>query len=106
MSHKLTLPKSPTVACIPALAQKAPIPPSVFDALPDSAYVREADLVRSPKRPDRPALLPFSAPTLWRKVKDRSFPAPTRLSPGVTGFQVGSVRAWLANCAANVGATK
>lgn len=40
-----------------------------FDALPDSAFIRESQLVQSPKRPDSPAPLPFSAPTLWRKVK-------------------------------------
>ena len=35
--------------------------PSVFDALPNSAYVREAQLVQSPTRPDGTAPLPFSA---------------------------------------------
>lgn len=34
--------------------------PSIFDALPDSAFIREAQLVQSPKRPDSPA------PTLQR----------------------------------------
>ncbi len=45
----------------------------VFDALPDSAWLRESQLVRSPKNPDSAiAPLPFSAPTLWRKVKDEA----------------------------------
>ncbi len=47
-----------------------------FDTLPDSAFIRESQLVQSPKRPDTPAPLPFSAPTLWRKVKAGTFPAP------------------------------
>ncbi len=69
---------------------------SIFDALPDSGYVRESQLVQSPKRPSGTAPLPFSAPTLWRKVKAGTFPAPVKLSSRVTGFQVGAVRAWMA----------
>ena len=68
---------------------------SVFDALPNSAYIREAQLVQSYKRPDYPAPLPFSAPTLWRMVKAHNFPAPVRLSPAVTAWKVGDVRAWI-----------
>lgn len=40
-------------------AQKATFHQSVFDALPDSAFIREAQLVQSPKRPDTPVPLPF-----------------------------------------------
>lgn len=66
-----------------------------FDALPDSAFIREAQLVQSPKRPDTPAPLPFSAPTLWRKVKAGTFPTPVKLSERVTAWNVGAVRAWM-----------
>ena len=68
-----------------------------FDTLPDSAFIREAQLVQSPKRPDTPAPLPFSAPTLWRKVKAGTFPAPVKLSERVTAWNVGAVRAWIAS---------
>ena len=68
---------------------------SVFDALPDSAFIREAQLVQSPKHPDRPAPLPFSAPTLWRMAAAGKFPKPVRLSQRVTAWNVGAVRAWL-----------
>lgn len=82
-----------------AVEQDAPIAsadiPS-FDDLADSAFIREAQLVRSPKRPQRPAPLPFSAPTLWRKVRNQSFPKPHRLSDRVTAWRVGDVRAWIA----------
>ena len=71
--------------------------PSIFDALPDSAFIREAQLVQSPKRPSSPAPLPFSAPTLWRKVKAGTFPKPHRLSERVTAWKVGDVRAWIAS---------
>ena len=67
-----------------------------FDTLPDRAFIREAQLVQSPKRPDTPAPLPFSAPTLWRKVKAGTFPQPVKLSDRVTAWNVGAVRAWLA----------
>lgn len=67
-----------------------------FDALPDSAFIREAHLVPSPKRPGIPAPLPFSGPTLWRKVRAGTFPKPSKLSERVTAWRVGDVRAWLA----------
>ncbi|MGQ0728900.1 helix-turn-helix transcriptional regulator [Acidovorax sp.] len=66
-----------------------------LDTLPDSAFIREAQLVQSPKRPDATAVLPFSAPTLWRKVKAGTFPKPHRLSDRVTAWKVGDVRAWI-----------
>lgn len=94
MSHKLTAPKTPIASSIPA--QKATIHQSVFDALPDSAWLRESQLVRSSKNPDSAiAPLPFSAPTLWRMVKLGKFPKPTKLSARVTAWQAGQVRAWM-----------
>lgn len=68
---------------------------SVFDQLPDSAYLREAQLVQSPKRPNSTAPLPFSAPTLWRKVREGTFPAPHKLSKRVTAWKVSQVREWM-----------
>ena len=79
---------------IPAL--KATIHQSVFDAMADGAYIREALLVPSPKRPGVAAPLPFSAPTLWRKVREGTFCKPYKLSSRVTCWKVGEVRAWLA----------
>lgn len=76
-------------------AEPAVITPSVFDHLPDSAFIRESQLVQSPKRPDSTAPLPFSAPTLWRKVKAGTFPKPHRLSERVTAWKVADVRKWI-----------
>lgn len=77
--------------------------PSGFDALPDAAWVRQSQLVRNPSRPDAPVLLPFSSATLWRKVRDGSFPQPTSFGAGgpgpggrITAWRVGDIRAWLA----------
>ena len=79
------------------MTQKTPS----FDDLSDSAYIRESQLVQSTKRPNNPVPLPFSAPTLWRKVKAGTFPKPKKLSERVTAWQVGEVRAWLqSHCAA------
>ena len=94
MSSKPTAPKTPIASSIPA--QKATVHQSVWDALPDSAYVREAQLVQSRKRPGSTAPLPFSAPTLWRKVKAGTFVKPVKLSARITAFNVGAVRAWIA----------
>lgn len=69
-----------------------------FDALPDGAYVRVAQLVQRAERGGVCGPLPFSAPTLWRKVKEGSFPKPIKLSSRVTAWRVGDVRAWLASC--------
>ena len=72
-----------------------------FDTLPDGAFIRQSQLVQSPKRPDTPAPLPFSAPTLWRKVKAGTFPKPVKLSERVTAWKVGDVRAWINQHTAN-----
>lgn len=58
-------------------------------ALPDTGYVRQSQLIA--------AILPFSAPTLWRKVKAGSFPAPVKLSRRVTAWKVEDIRQWLAS---------
>lgn len=94
MSPKPKPVQTPIAASIPA-QKPAPTIPS-FDTLPDSAFMREAQLVQSHKRPDTPAPLPFSAPTLWRKVKAGTFPKPVKLSERVTAWKVGEVRAWMA----------
>lgn len=55
--------------------------------LPVDGFIRQAQLI--------PDVVPFSPATLWRKVKDGSFPAPVKLSPRVTAWRVEDVRAWL-----------
>lgn len=67
-----------------------------FDDLPDSALVRQSQLVRDPKHPTRPAPLPFSASTFWRRVQEGTFPKPVKLGERITCWRVRDVRAWLA----------
>ena len=86
----------------PSTGKPQTISASIFDALPDSAFIREAQLVQSPKRPQTPAPLPFSAPTLWRKVAAGTFPKPIKLSRRVTAWNVGAVRQWIAQQSAAV----
>lgn len=87
---KKTQPTAPTAPT----PQAAPAP--AFDQLPDCALLRESQLVPSPKRPGAMALLPFSAPTLWRKVKAGDFPRPLKLGPRITAWRCGDIRQWLA----------
>lgn len=64
-----------------------------FDALSGNAFVREAEMVRTESNPT--GLLPFSSHTLWRKVREGSFPHPLKLAPRVTAWRVSDVRSWM-----------
>lgn len=66
-----------------------------FDALPDSAFIRESQLVQCPKRPGVPAPLPLCTPTLWRMEKAGTVLKAIELSERVTAWKVGFVRAWI-----------
>lgn len=59
-----------------------------FDELPDSAFIRLNQLLSN-------AVVPFSATTAWRRVRDGTFPEPVRISPQVTAWRVGDIREWL-----------
>ncbi|CAB5280185.1 hypothetical protein IST455A_00992 [Burkholderia multivorans] len=49
-------------------------------------YLRASQLVKE-------RYVPFSAPTLWRKVKDGSFPAPLKFN-GMSAWPLSVIRAW------------
>lgn len=51
------------------------------------AYVRQSQLI--------PGVLPFSVATLWRKVKNGTFPQPVKLSERITAWRAEEVRQWL-----------
>jgi len=59
-----------------------------FDELPDSAFLRLNQLLST-------AVIPFSASTAWRRVREGTFPQPIRVSHKVTAWRVGEIRAWL-----------
>ena len=54
-----------------------------FDSLPNSAHVR---------LPVVKALNACSGATVWRRVKDGGLPPPRKLSPNVSGWNVGELR--------------
>lgn len=57
-----------------------------YETLPADALLRERELL---------PVLPYSAPTLWRRVKSGDFPQPTRLEGRITCWRWGDVRTWL-----------
>lgn len=63
---------------------------------PVVGFIRQADLV--------PGMVPFSAATLWRKVKSGEFPAPVKLSARVTAWRLEDVYAWMQSRTAAGGA--
>lgn len=60
---------------------------STFDHLPDTGYLRQAQLI--------PNVVPFSSATLWRKCKSGHFPSPVKLSERISAWRVSEVRKWL-----------
>lgn len=54
--------------------------------LPETGFVRQRLLLR---------FVPFSKSTLWRRVKTGEFPAPVRLSTGITAWKAEEVRSWI-----------
>ncbi|MGD1327035.1 helix-turn-helix transcriptional regulator [Pandoraea pnomenusa] len=49
-------------------------------------YIRPSQLIKE-------RFVPFSAPTLWRKIKSGNFPAPTKIN-GITAWPLSVIRAW------------
>ena len=83
-------------------------------SLQPGLYLREAQLLgRKPITPEQAAankaaqrrnrrprkgtagILPFSSATLWTKVKAGDFPAPVKLSAGVSAWRSEDVERWL-----------
>lgn len=60
--------------------------PIQFHNLPDNALLREREIL---------PVLPWSQPTLWRRVKSGHFPQPIRLEGRITCWRWGDVRQWL-----------
>ena len=77
-----------------------PVSPNWFDQTPDSAYLRERQLLGDTRDPNCPRLLPVSRATLWRMVREGRFPAPHKLGPNTTAWQCGDVRRYLLERAA------
>ncbi|WP_326540511.1 helix-turn-helix transcriptional regulator [Pseudorhodoferax sp.] len=57
-------------------------------ALPATGFVRQNLLLR---------FIPFSKSTLWRRVNAKLFPAPVRISEGVTAWRAEDLHQWIAD---------
>lgn len=53
----------------------------------NSGFLRQSQLI--------PSVIPFSPATLWRKVKDGTFPTPVKLSERITAWRVQDIRDWM-----------
>ena len=98
MSHKPKAQRAAIASAIPEQKYSPAIP--LFDRLADSAFVREAKLVRSPKRPEAAAPWPISSASYWRRISEGLLPTPIKLSARVSVQRVGECRAIAAAWAA------
>jgi predicted DNA-binding transcriptional regulator AlpA len=57
-------------------------------------YIRINDLATVS---GREGLLPASPATIWRKVKEGSFPKPVKLGERITAWHMDDIEAWLAD---------
>jgi prophage regulatory protein len=48
------------------------------------------------RKPQVLARVPWSDTTLWRRVKDGTFPKPVRISPNCVAWREADVEAWIA----------
>jgi len=70
--------------------------PIAISSLPAAGFVRQSHLI--------PGIVPFSAATLWRRVKAGDFPQPVKLSARVTAWRCEDVHAWMQSRIADGGA--
>ena len=61
---------------------------TTFNDLPDMAMIQVRPLVNF-------KVLPYSATTIWRKCRKGEFPAPIKMSSGITAWRVGDIRKYL-----------
>lgn len=76
----------PTTISPSAVATAALNASTTAPVLPEIGFVRQPLVL---------ALVPFSKSTLWRRVQARTFPAPLKLSPGVTVWRAEDIRQWI-----------
>jgi len=65
--------------------------PIDFTTLPDSAMIRQRDLLR---------VVGISATSIWRRCAAGTFPKPIKLGEKTTAWRWGDVRKWLEEVAA------
>lgn len=63
-------------------------PNITFNELPNEALIQIRPLINY-------KVVPYSATTIWRKSRSGEFPSPIKISPGITAWRVGEIRAYL-----------
>ena len=64
------------------------------NSLPETGYLRIAQIVGNPKRkPQIPPIIPVSKSTWWAGVRSGRFPKPVKLGPRITVWKVSDIRA-------------
>jgi prophage regulatory protein len=64
-----------------------------FDTLSDETRLRLSQFAHS--KTNETPLIPASATTIWRWVKQGSFPKPQKLGARCTAWRLGDLRDWL-----------
>jgi predicted DNA-binding transcriptional regulator AlpA len=54
--------------------------------LPATGFIRLSQLL---------TFIPISSATIWRRVRDKTFPNPIKLGPRTTAWKAEDVRAWI-----------
>jgi predicted DNA-binding transcriptional regulator AlpA len=67
--------------------------PMRFDDLPDAAMIQIRPLIDF-------KVVPYSATTIWRKCRSGEFPAPIKVSAGITAWRIGDIRKYLVEISA------
>lgn len=65
---------------------QSPAAPISAVVLPHTGFLRQPQVL---------ALVPISKSTLWRRIQARTFPAPIKLSAGVTVWRAEDIREWI-----------
>lgn len=60
---------------------------NISQELPKTGFLRQPEIIPKP--------IPFSPATLWRKVKDGTFPAPVKLSERITAWRAEDIHDWM-----------
>lgn len=61
-----------------------------FDNLPNEAFLRQSQLINT-------GIVPFSASTLWRRIKEGRFPLPIKMGDQIVAWRVADIRKWISD---------
>lgn len=65
-------------------------------SIPYTGFLRLKQLVGNPDAsPPIPPLVPIGRTSLWRKVKNGTFPKPVKLGPMTTAWRAEDIRTWI-----------